>query len=101
NSSSNPWSLPANPTSSTPTLAQPNQDTVNPGAGNPTTNLGPDPGIGAPALEAVPTAQQIAQPILDMLPDLRGYKPSSHAGECPRPSIELYGTHVLDAHCIL
>lgn len=101
NSSSNPWSLPANPTSPTPTPAQPNQDTVNPGAGNPTTNLGPDPGIGAPTLEAIPTAQQIAQPILDMLPDLRGYSPSSHTGECPRPTIELYGTHVLDAHCIL
>jgi hypothetical protein len=101
NSSSNPWSLPANPTLPVPTPALPNQDTVNPGAGNPTTNLGPDPGIGAPALEAVPTAQQIAQPILDMLPDLRGYSPSSHTGECPRPTIELYGTHVLDAHCIL
>jgi hypothetical protein len=36
-----------------------------------------------------------------MLPDLRGYSPSSHTGECPRPTIELYGTHVLDAHCIL
>lgn len=100
-SSSNPWSLPANPTLPAPTPAQPNQDTVNPGAGNPTTNLGPDPGIGVPALEAVPTAQQIAQPILDMLPDLRGYSPSSHTGECPRPTIELYGIHVLDAHCIL
>lgn len=101
NSSSNPWSLPANPTSPTPTPAQPNQDTVNPGVGSPTTNLGPDPGIGAPALEPIPTAQQIAQPILDMLPDLRGYTTSSHTGECPRPTIELYGTHVLDAHCIL
>lgn len=101
NSSSNPWSLPANPASPAPTPAQPNQDTVNPGAGNPTTNLGPDPGIGAPTLEAIPTAQQIAQPILDMMPDLRGYTPSSHTGECPRPTIELYGTHVLDAHCIL
>lgn len=101
NSSSNPWSLPANPASPAPTPAQPNQDTVNPGAGSPTTNLGPDPGIGAPALEPIPTAQQIAQPILDMLPDLRGYTTSSHTGECPRPTIELYGTHVLDAHCIL
>lgn len=101
NSSSNPWSLPANPASPAPTPAQPNQHTVNPGAGNPITNLGPDPGIGAPTLEAIPTAQQIAQPILDMMPDLRGYTPSSHTGECPRPTIELYGTHVLDAHCIL
>lgn len=101
NSSSNPWSLPANPASPTPTPAQPNQDTVNPGAGSPTTNLGPDPGIGAPALEAVPTAQQIVQPILDIGTDFRDYRPVSHAGECPRPTLELYGTHVLDAHCSL
>lgn len=97
----NPWALPSNPTASRPTPAIPNSNTSNPGAENPVTNLGPDPGIGAPTLETIPTAQQIAQPILDMLPDLRGYSPSSHTGECPRPTIELYGTHVLDAHCTL
>lgn len=99
--SSNPWSLPSNPSAPNPEPASPNQNTTNPGAENPTTNLGPDPGIGTPTLEAIPTAQQIAQPILDMMPDLRGYTPSPHTGECPRPAIELYGTHVLDAHCTL
>lgn len=97
----NPWALPANPSSSAPTPALPNQNTTNPGAENPTTNLGPDPGIGFPTLEATPNAQQIVQPILDIGESFRGYKPSSYAGECPRPAIELYGTHVLDAHCTL
>lgn len=101
NSNSNPWALPSNPSAPNQAPAAPNQNTANPGAENPTANLGPDPGIGAPTLEAIPTAQQIAQPILDMLPDLRGYTPSSYTGECPRPTIELYGTHVLDAHCSL
>ena len=100
-SSGNPWSLPANPTAPNTNPAAPNQNTTNPGAENPVANLGPDPGIGAPTLEAIPTAQQIVQPILDIGADLRGYRPPSHAGECPRPTIELYGTHVLDAHCAL
>lgn len=101
NPASNPWALPSNPTAPNPSPAAPNTGTTNPATDQPLQNLGPDPGIGAPTLEAIPTAQQIAQPILDMMPDLRGYTPSSHTGECPRPTIELYGTHVLDAHCTL
>lgn len=101
NPNTNPWVLPSNPTAPNLSPAAPNTGTTNPAINQPLQNLGPDPGIGAPTLEAIPTAQQIAQPILDMLPNLSGYKPSSHIGECPRPTIELYGTHVLDAHCTL
>ncbi|MGG4604266.1 hypothetical protein ACLPHM_05680 [Paenalcaligenes sp. Me131] len=101
NSVSNPWSLPSNPIAPDFNPATPNTGTTNPATDQPLQNLGPDPGIGAPTLEAIPTAQQIMQPILDLMSDFRGYTPSPHAGECPRPTIELYGTHVLDAHCIL
>ncbi len=95
-----PWSLPQNPTSATTTPAQaPNA--TNPAAANPLQNLGPDPGIGAPTLEQTPTAYQIAKPVLDLLPGLRSFQPQTQAGVCPRPTIELYGSHTLDAHCRL
>jgi hypothetical protein len=84
------WTLPQNPST-----------TTNPAQASPQTNLGSDPNIGAPTLEAPPTAQQIAQPILDLLPNLRNFQPVTQTGICPRPTIELYGTHVLDAHCKL
>ena len=101
NPTANPWALPSNPTAPNLSPAGPNAGTTNPATNQPLQNLGPDPSIGAPTLEAIPTAQQIAQPILDLMPDLRGYTATSQAGECPRPTIELYGTHVLDAHCTL
>lgn len=98
---SNPWALPSNPTAIAPTPSVPNTGTTNPGQDNPQANLGPDPGIGAPTLESIPTAQQIANPILQLAPDLRSFQAQGQAGVCPRPTIELYGTHVLDAHCKL
>jgi hypothetical protein len=97
----NPWALPSNPTAANPVPSTPNTGTTNPAKDNPQANLGPDPGIGAPTLEPIPTAQQIANPILQLAPDLRGFKASGQSGVCPRPTIELYGTHVLDAHCKL
>lgn len=97
-----PWGLPHNPTSPTPTpVSPPNTGTTNPAEGNPQANLGPDPGIGSPTLEPIPTARQIASPILQLAPDLQAFQASGKAGVCPRPSIELYGSHVLDAHCKL
>lgn len=96
-----PWALPSNPTAANPSPSVPNAGSTNPAQDNPQANLGPDPGIGSPTLETVPTAQQIANPILQLAPDLRAFQASNHAGVCPRPTIELYGTHVLDAHCRL
>ena len=97
-----PWGLPGSPAAPqiTPTPL-PNQGTTNPAANSPQVNLGADPAIGAPNLEGVPTAQQIAAPILQLAPDLLGFQASGHEGVCPQPSIDLYGTHVLDAHCKL
>lgn len=68
----------------------------------PLTNLGPDPGIGSPSLEVTPTAQQILEPILGLLPDVRAFSMPSYSGVCPTPSMELWGKHlVLDGHCTL
>lgn len=97
----NPWAIPLNPQAPAIQPVIPNAGTTNPAASSPETNLGADPGIGAPALEATPTAQQIIDPILQLAPDLRGFQASGQAGVCPRPTIDLYGTHVLDAHCKL
>lgn len=97
-----PWSMPANPTApvTTPTT-QPNPNVTNPAAQNPLTNLGPDPGTGAPQLEQIPTAQQILDPVLNMLPGHRSFVATSQPGTCPTPVIELYGSHTMNAHCVL
>lgn len=98
----NPWALPANPTASNPApVSPPNTGTTNPAQDRPLVNLGPDPGIGSPDLEAIPTAQQIASPILELAPDLRGFQARGQSGVCPKPTIQLYGAHVMDAHCKL
>ena len=97
-----PWAMPANPTApvTTPTT-QPNPNVTNPAAQNPLTNLGPDPGTGAPQLEQIPTAQQILDPVLNMLPGHRSFVATSQPGTCPTPVIELYGSHTMNAHCVL
>jgi len=97
-----PWALPQNPSSAVTTPATvPNQNTTNPST-QPVTNLGPDPGTGAPTLERTPTAQEILSPIFNLLPSLRNFSPSTQSGTCPRPSFSLLGqTHVMEAHCIL
>lgn len=99
--SPNPWSLPSDLADPKLTPVTSNTGTTNPASESPQQNLGPDPGIGAPTLEQPPTAQQIAQPVLDLLPEFRNFHATAHTGSCPRPTIELYGTHVLEAHCTL
>lgn len=98
-----PWAMPSNPTASTTIPATtPNANVVNPAASNPLQNLGPDPGTAAPQLEPTPTAQQILQPVLNLLPGLRNFSASSHVGTCPRPSFPFLGTTItMDAHCTL
>lgn len=99
-----PWVLPntASPVSSYNPSTSPQQTTSTNPSTQPVSNLGPDPGIGQPTLEATPTAQQILQPILSLFPDLRSYVVPSHTGVCPKPSMDLWGKHlVLDGHCNL
>ncbi|MRT19651.1 hypothetical protein FYM52_04700 [Comamonas sp. CAH-2] len=98
----NPWALPSNPTAPELTPSpQPNEGTTNPAKDQPQVNLGPDPAIGAPTLEQIPTAQQIAEPILQLLPELRHFEVQGVTGVCPRPTIDLYGPIVIEAHCKL
>jgi hypothetical protein len=98
-----PWALPTNPTATTTTPATtPNANTVNPASANPQQNLGSDPATGAPQLEATPTAQQILQPVLNLVPTLRNFSASPHAGTCPKPSFSIVGKSItMEAHCTL
>jgi hypothetical protein len=89
-------SVPAasNPASSVPVA-------TNPGSGA-EVNLGPDPGIGSPALETTPTAAQILAPVLGLLPDLRSWVVPSHTSECPEPTFDLWGaTYTFTEQCDL
>lgn len=92
--SSPPFSLPAPGNAVTPT---------NPST-EPQINLGADPGIGAPNLEATPTGAQILEPLTRLFPDLRNFQVPSHQAECPRPIFDLavIGKQVqMDAHCTI
>jgi hypothetical protein len=65
-------------------------------------DLGPDPGIAPPTLESTPTAQMILDPLLNLFPSLRNFVVPSHASECPKPVLTLFGrSMVLDGHCTL
>ena len=97
---SSPWSLPSNPTSTTQDTSVPTSPSTNPASQNALQNLGPDPGIGAPALEATPTAQQILAPILGLLADFRAFVVPAHESTCPKPTFQVFGKSiVMDAHC--
>ncbi len=74
---------------------------TNPGSGA-QVNLGPDPGIGSPTLESIPTAAQILAPLLNLLPDFRSYAMPAHTGTCPQPSFSWAGsTYTWTKHCEL
>lgn len=97
-----PWKLPV---SSEPVSTQ--DPALNPGTSvNPSTeplaNLGADPGIGSPTLEATPTASAILAPVLGLMPSLRTFVMPSHSAVCPAPSGDFLGTpFTLDGHCAL
>lgn len=89
------WTIPSGTTSPNPD-PDPNP---NPG-GN--VDLGPDPGIPAPELESIPTAQMIIDPLTQLFPDLKNYQVNMPVGECPRPSFEVFGnSFTVSSHCDL
>jgi hypothetical protein len=89
----NPFALPVPTPSSDPaSSSQPASAPSSNPSGNSQSDLGPDPGVGTPTLEQTPTAQQILQPVLNMLPDLRNYGLPAHSSQCPEPSITVFGT---------
>ena len=74
---------------------------TNPGTGN-ELNLGPDPGIGSPGLEATPTAQQIISPLTNVFPALKTFALPAHHSACPTGSFSAFGkTFTVDAHCTI
>ncbi len=97
-----PFTLPTSPTpvqTQDPT-SQP-QTGTNPST-EPLENLGTDPGIGAPALEPIPTAQQILQPLLNLFPTLRNFVVPNHNAVCPKWSVHLFDRDVqLQDHCAM
>ncbi|MFM0731098.1 hypothetical protein PQQ52_11470 [Paraburkholderia sediminicola] len=96
-SGNNPYSI---PNSTTPGSSSP---ASSPAATPPTTvDLGPNPGVGSPTLEQIPTAAQIMAPILGMLPDLKNYGVPAHNAQCPEPSVTVFGTVItVTAQCTL
>lgn len=99
---SSPFVMPLSP--SPVTTADP---TTNPTTGtNPSTeplqNLGTDPGIGSPALEPIPTAQQILAPLLDLFPSLRNFVVPNHNAVCPKWTMHLFDRDIVaQDHCAM
>jgi len=100
---SSPFGLPNGGTGASPgpgSGASPTPTTPTNPSTQPLTNLGPDPGIGAPLLEATPTAQMILAPLLGLFPSVKSFVVPRHSSVCPKPDMTLFGsTLVLDAHC--
>ncbi|HID7945554.1 TPA: hypothetical protein ACXIEZ_006608 [Pseudomonas aeruginosa] len=101
-------SSPLNPSTGTVPVTSPSTGTgTNPSSPteiNVTLDLGPDPGIGSPNLEATPTGAQILEPLTNLFPDLRNFQVPAHQAECPRPVFDLavIGKQVqMDAHCTI
>lgn len=84
--------LPTTATNATATTAP--TTTTNPDGSttvnvNAKVDLGADPGIVAPGLEATPTTNQILDPIFNMMP--KKFTISGPQGSCPNPTIVLLG----------
>lgn len=70
--------------------------------GSATVDLGPNPGIGQPTLEAIPTAAQILAPVLDLFPSLRNFQVPGHTSQCPALVVPLWGQEIsTNKHCEL
>jgi hypothetical protein len=80
----------------------PNPATTQPSTVADQVNLGRDPNTAAPTLENTPTAQQILNPILNLVPSLKSFSASTPTGVCPQPSLHLFGqTQTFTAHCTI
>ena len=63
-------------------------------------NLGTDPGIPAPALEATPTASAIIAPLRTAFPGLKNWSVPAHTAACPKDSFTVWNkTYTIEAHC--
>ena len=100
-SAANPYAVDTSvltPPSNVNVVNTPNVNVVN----KVTVDLGDDPDIGEPQLEATPTASQIFKPVMDSVKSLAVYTLPSHPSECPKPKFDIFGKSILmDAHCTL
>ncbi|MBJ9655361.1 hypothetical protein I5588_12470 [Burkholderia multivorans] len=65
-------------------------------------DLGADPGVASPSLEATPTISMILSPLLNLLPDLKHWSVPSHGAACPKPSFSVLGhSFTLTVQCDL
>ena len=65
-------------------------------------DLGPDPGVGSPALESTPTISMILSPLFNLFPDLKHWAVPTHGAACPEPSFSVLGhSFTLTAQCDL
>ncbi|MFM0508630.1 hypothetical protein [Paraburkholderia sp. RL17-373-BIF-A] len=65
-------------------------------------DLGLDPGVGSPSLEATPTISMILTPLVNLLPDLKHWAVPAHGAACPEPSFSVLGhSFTLTAQCDL
>jgi hypothetical protein len=68
----------------------------------PRVDLGPNPNIAAPTLEATPGALEILYPLFTLFPELKNYQAPQHKSECPKPQFDVFGkTITMDSHCTL
>lgn len=68
----------------------------------PRVDLGPNPNIAAPTLEATPDALVILYPLFTLFPELKNYQAPQHASGCPKPQFDVFGkTITMDSHCTL
>lgn len=67
-----------------------------------TVDLGSNPNVPAPTLEATPTASQIMSPILNLMPDLKNFVVPTHTSSCATGGFDWGGRHyAIDAQCTL
>ncbi|MFM0318158.1 hypothetical protein PQR36_25005 [Paraburkholderia nemoris] len=65
-------------------------------------DLGADPGVQSPTLEATPTISMILSPLLNLLPDLKSWAVPAHGASCPEPSFTVLGhSYTMTAQCDL
>lgn len=65
-------------------------------------DFGPDPGIGKPDMESVPTASMILSPILNMLPGFKTWTVPTHSGVCPVAEFDAFNRHyVMNSQCTI
>jgi hypothetical protein len=63
-------------------------------------DLGPNPNIAQPTLEATPTAQSIFQPFLDLVQPILHFSFNSPQGICPKPVFDVFGKSLtMTSHC--